>query len=126
MPKLLDGFQGGVFESFVSESVPHAGVTETEKPVVVLKDTGLTQTILLNSAPPLSEVTDLHNRVLVKCAADTRCQSLPLHRVCLKSKYVTGDVTVGIVDKTPIESVSVYRVTVMGYGIVRNSAQRLM
>ncbi len=32
-------------------------------------------------------------------------QSLPLHRVCLTSKYVTGDVTVGIVDKIPVEGV---------------------
>ncbi len=43
--------------------------------------------------------------MLVESIGDTGCQSLPLHRVCLKSKYVIGDVTVGIVDKIPIEGV---------------------
>ncbi len=81
------------------------GVAESEKPVVVLRDTGAAQTVMINSVLPLSVDTDLHKNVLVECIGDTEYQSLPLHSVCLKSKYVTGDVTVGIVDKIPVEGV---------------------
>ncbi len=67
---------------------------KSEKPLVVLRDTGAAQTVMLNSVLPLSVDTDLHKSVLVECIGDTEYQSLPLHRVCLKSKYVSGDVTV--------------------------------
>ncbi len=105
VPKPLERFQGG--ESFVSEGrVSPVGVTESEKPVVVLRDTGAAQTVMLNSVLPQSVDTDLHKSALVECIGDTEYQSLPLHSVCLKSKYMTGiDVTVGIVDKIPVESV---------------------
>ncbi len=48
-------------------------------------------------------MTDLHRSVLGGCIGDTEYQSLPIHRVCLNSKYVSGDATFGIVDKIPIE-----------------------
>ncbi len=111
VPKLLQRFQGGVFES--SGSVSPVGVTESENPLVVLRDTGAAQTVMLNSVLALSVDTDLHKSVLVECIGDTEYQSLPLHRVCLKSKYVTGDVTVDIVDKIPVEGVHM----LLGYDI---------
>ena len=49
--------------------------------------------------------TQIYTRVLVECIVDTEYQSLPLHKVCLKSKYVTGDVTVGTMDRIPVEGV---------------------
>ncbi len=61
----------------------------------------------MNSVSPLSDDRDLHTIVLVGCIGDTGYQSLPLHRVCLKSKYVTGDVTVGILDKIPVEGIHI-------------------
>ncbi len=55
-----------MFESFVSQgSVSPVGVTESEKPVVVLRDTGAAQTVMLNSVLPLSEGKDLHKSGLV-------------------------------------------------------------
>ena len=39
----------------------------------------------------LSDDSDLYRSVLVDCIGDTGYQSLPLHKVCLKSKYVPGD-----------------------------------
>ena len=60
---------------------------------------------MLTSVLPLSVDIDIHRSVLVECIEDTEYQSLPLHKVCLNSKYVTGDVTVGIVDKIPVEGV---------------------
>ncbi len=105
VPKPLERFQGGVFESLSLKAVSPVAVTETEKPVVVLRHTGAAQTAMLNSVLPLSVDTDLHKFVLVECIGDEEYQSLPLHKVCPKSKYVTGDVTVGIVDKIPVEGV---------------------
>ncbi len=61
--------------------------------------------LMLNSVLPLSVDTDLHKSVLVECISDTKYQFLPLHKVCLKSKYVTGDATVGIADEIPGEGV---------------------
>ncbi len=78
---------------------------KTEKPVVVLSGAGAAQTVILNTVLPLSVDTDLDKNMLVECTEDTDYQSVPLHKVCLKSKYVTGDVTVGIVDKIPVEGV---------------------
>ncbi len=53
-----------MFESFVSESrVSPVAVTKTEKPVVVLSDTGAAQTVMLNHVLPLSDDTDLHKSV---------------------------------------------------------------
>ncbi len=57
---------------------------------------------VLNSVLPLSVDTDLHKSVLVESIGDTEYQSLPLGKECLKSKHVTGDVTVGIMDKIPL------------------------
>ncbi len=59
----------------------------------------------MKSILPLFVDTDLHKTVLVEYIGDAEYQSLPLHSLCLKSKYVTGDMTVGIVDKIPVESV---------------------
>ncbi len=54
---------------------------------------------------PHCDDTDLHKSVLVECIWDTGYLPLPFHRVCLKSKYVTGDETVGVLDKIPVEGV---------------------
>ncbi len=75
-----------MFGNFVSEgSVSPVGVTETEKPVAVLRDTGAAQIVMLNSVLTLSVDTHLHKSVFVECIGDTEYQSLPLHEVCLKS-----------------------------------------
>ncbi len=87
-------------------AVSHKWVTETEKIVIVLRDRSEAQTGGLKDVLPLSDDTDMLKSMLVECIGDTGYQSLPLHRVCLKSKYVTGDVTVGTVDKIPIEDAS--------------------
>ncbi len=66
----------------------------------------------------LSDDTDLHKSVLVECIGDTEYQSLPSHKVCLKSKYVTDDVTVGIVDKIPVNGVDMLLMNDIGGGQV--------
>ncbi len=73
VPKPLERFQGGVFESFISEgSVSPGGVREIDKLMLVLRDTGAAQTVMLNSVLPLSEDSNLHKSVLVECIG--RCR----------------------------------------------------
>ncbi len=68
VPKPLERFQGDVFESFVSEgSMSPVVVTESEKPVIELRDMGAAQTVILKNVLSLSVDTDLHKSVLVEC-----------------------------------------------------------
>ena len=88
MPKPLKRFQGGVLESFVSEgNVSPVGVTEIEKPVFVLRDTGAAQTVRLNSMLPLSVDTDLHKSVLSVLGI----QSINYHNTKLTSEVQICD-----------------------------------
>ena len=64
--------------------VSNAGVTETEKTLVVLRDMGAVQTVLLKDVLPLLNDTYMHKHVLVVCIGYTGYQSLLLHRVCMK------------------------------------------
>ncbi len=68
--------------SLIQGSVSPVGVTETNAPVVVHRDTGAAQTVMLNSVLLLSVDTNLHTSVVVECIGDTEYQSLPLHKVC--------------------------------------------
>ncbi len=51
--------------------------------------------------------TDLDKCVLAEYIGDTEYQSLQLHKACLKSKFMTSDVTVGIVDRIPVEGLQI-------------------
>ncbi len=79
--------------------------TGSENSITVLRCTCDAQSLPLKGVLPVTDETDLHKNVLVEGAGDTGCQSLPLHRVCLKSKYVSGDVTVSIVHKRLIDGI---------------------
>ena len=66
------------------------------------------QSLLLKGVLATTDETDLHKSVIVQCIGDTGYQSLPLHRVCRKSRYVSGDVTVDFIDKIPIDGVDMF------------------
>ncbi len=105
MSKSLQRFVGSMLENFVSEGSVCNNETGSEEPITVFRDTGAAQSLLLKGVLSLTEETDLHKSVLVESVDDTGYQSLPLHRVLLKSKYVSGAVTVAFVDKIPIDGV---------------------
>ena len=89
---------GGIFENFVSESSVCENETGSDKNYCVKGHRCCTE-FGLQGVLPLTDETDLHKIVLVECVGDTCYQSIPLHRVCLMSNFVSGNVTVGIVDK---------------------------
>ena len=94
------------FGSFLSEgSVSFVDNLGEEKPIVVLRDTGAAQTVLLEGVLPLSENSSEHANVIVE-GVEGGYVSLPLHKLYLKTKFVTGPVSVGIIRKIPVEGVS--------------------
>ena len=89
-----------VTDGFVSLPDESCGV-----PVRILRDTGAAQSFLLSGVLPLSASTDTRTHVLIKGFEMTPLQ-VPLHRVCLSSELVHGDVVVGVCPSLPIQGIS--------------------
>ena len=71
----------------------------------MLRDTGATQSLLLESVLPLSEQTSTGANVLIQ-GVECGYISVPLHKIYIKSDLVSGDVTVGIRPTLPVKGVS--------------------
>ncbi|KAJ8026339.1 hypothetical protein HOLleu_34157 [Holothuria leucospilota] len=74
------------------------------KPVVILRDTGASQTVLVEGVIPLSEASSRNASALVR-GLDGNYIPAPLHKVFLTSDLVKGSVTVAIVPQIPVEGV---------------------
>ena len=74
-------------------------------PVRILRDTGAAQSFMLSGVLPLSDSTYTGTHVLVRGFEMTPVQ-VPLHRVCLSSKLVKGDVVVGVRQGLPVPGIS--------------------
>lgn len=75
------------------------------KPVKILRDTGASQSLLIDGILPLSEQTSSGDSVLLQ-GVELGFVKVPLHCIYLKSDLVTGPVTVGIRPELPVEGVS--------------------
>ena len=71
----------------------------------ILRDTGASQSFILRDLLPLSEKTATGSSVLVQ-GIGMGSMKVTLHRVCLKSDLVCGDVVVGVRSSFPIPSVN--------------------
>ena len=101
--KIKEEYLPFISEGFVSLS----GDSSDQQPIKikVLRDTGATQSLLLEGVLPLSEQTSTGANVLIQ-GVECGFISVPLHRICLKSDLVSGDVTVGIRPTLPVKGVS--------------------
>ncbi|XP_065894244.1 uncharacterized protein [Dysidea avara] len=78
----------------------------TEKvPINVLRDTGATQSLLLDSVLPFSDQTSAGVSVLLQ-GVEMGVISVPLHVVSLQSDIVSGVVAVGLRPSLPVKGVS--------------------
>lgn len=94
--KQTDGYDGK-YNSFTSEgSVSLFSKPEHETPIEILKDTGATQSILLEGILPLSDQSSMGAKVLIQGVDCGEIIMVPLHYVNLKYDIVTGTVTVGL------------------------------
>ena len=92
------------YRSFLSKGqVSPISLDDESKPVVILRDTGAAQSLMLASllTMPLSSSVN----ALIQ-GIEGNYVPVPLHRVNLKSELVNGPVTVGVVSSLPIEGVT--------------------
>ena len=75
-------------------------------PVKILRDTGASETFVLQSVFPFSPVSDTGTRILV-CGIGLNTFAVPLHRLVLQWDLVQGEVVVGVRPSLPVEGVSV-------------------
>ena len=95
------------FESFISRgSIKNEKKDGGEKSVVILRDTGASQTLMSSSILQVREKASEDDSVLIKGVGGDY-KPVPLQKVYLKSDLVTGPVEVGIVSEIPVEGVDV-------------------
>ena len=93
------------FESFISRgSIKNEKKDGGEKSVVILRDTGASQTLMSSSVLKVREKASEGDSVLIKGVGGDY-KPVPLQKVYLKSDLVTGPVEVGIVSEIPVEGV---------------------
>ena len=90
-----------MYKKFISEG--SVVVDGKECPVVVLRDTGASQSLLLGKAGECKG-TFLHTYVLIK-GVGGEFTSVPMYQVTLRSKVVSGLVSVGVVTSLPVPGV---------------------
>ncbi|KAJ8049249.1 hypothetical protein HOLleu_01918 [Holothuria leucospilota] len=92
---------------FVSEGFISLDGNSAHPPVKIkiLRDTGATQSLLLDGVLPLSDSTSTGANVLIQ-GVECGFISVPLHKINLKSDLVSGSVIVGVRPTIPLKGVS--------------------
>ena len=93
------------YKPFMSQGFVCVGENSTPKPVCILRDTGASQSLLLEGVLPLSDETSTGSSVLLQ-GVELGLINVPLHNIHLKSDLVTGPVVVGVRPTLPFEGVS--------------------
>lgn len=93
------------FAPFLTEGTVALPNSDETVPVRILRDTGAGQSFLLEGLLPLSERTDTGTHVLVR-GLEMGFMEVPLHRIHLKSKLVSGEVVVGVRAMLPVSGVT--------------------
>ena len=95
---LREEFRPFVFNGLVS-------VDNEVHPIRILRDTGASQSLLLEGLLPLSEKTHTGSEVLIQ-GVELGLVKVPLHTIDLKSDLVSGTVVVGVRPTLPVKGVS--------------------
>ncbi|XP_062586991.1 uncharacterized protein LOC134248592 [Saccostrea cucullata] len=95
---LREEFKPFVFNGLVS-------VGTDSHPIRILRDTGASQSLLLEGVLPLSEKTHTGSEVLIQ-GVELGLMKVPLHVIDLKSDLVSGSVVVGVRPTLPVKGVS--------------------
>ena len=91
---------GGESNPFISNGFVSAGAGERQAPICILRDTGASQSLLVEDALPLSHKTATSSQVLIQ-GIEFGIIPVPLHR----SDLVSGPVTVGVRHTLPFKGV---------------------
>ena len=93
------------FKAFVSEGIVSLDSRSSPVPIKILRDTGATQSLLLQGVLPLSVSTSTGEGVIAQ-GIEGGCVNVPLHKVNLVSDLVIGSVVLGTRPTLPIKVVS--------------------
>ena len=77
---------------------------EAGTPVVILRDTGATQSLMVENGMSFPPDSAVNAKVLIQ-TVDGNYMSVPLYRVDLKCDLVSGPVTVGVVPELPMAGI---------------------
>ena len=97
----LRDFKPFIHEGFVS--MP--GDESCKRRILVLRDTGASQSLLLEGILPLSSDTFTGNKVLVR-GVEMGEISVPLHTIQLDTELISGTVVVGVQPALPIDGIA--------------------
>ena len=90
------------FISKATVSIP--GLVGAQTPVVVMRDTGASQSLLLKDKLPQEANTYTGSDVLIQ-GVDLEVMNIPLHRIQIQSNLVSGPVIVGVRHSLPVQGV---------------------
>lgn len=93
------------YRPFLSQGFVYSSNPDEAKPVQILRDTGASQTLLLERALKLSESTFTGDFVLLQ-GVELGVIKVPLHKIYIKSELVNGPVIVGVRPTLPVKGVS--------------------
>ena len=80
---------------------PHGGPVE----VSILRDTGASQSLLLQNKLPKGVIEATRETVMIEGISGKRVK-IPLFKISLKSQWKNGPIQVGVVDKLPMKGIS--------------------
>ena len=100
-----DGVVKGNFEPFIHDGfVSLSSDFDNATPIKILRDTGASHSLLLVDTLPFSDLSYSGANVLLK-GIDSDFVQVPRHNIHLKSRLVSGPVTVGVRSSLPTEGI---------------------
>ena len=94
------------YKPFISEGVVSlVGDENSSQKVKILRDTGATQSLMLDSVLPLTENSLTGANVLIS-GVEMGVLEVPLHEVNIKSSLINGNIVIGMRPSLPVEGIS--------------------
>ena len=94
------------YKPFISEGVVSlVGDENSSQKVKILRDTGATQSLMLDSVLPLTENSFTGANVLIS-GVEMGILEVPLHEVNIKSSLINGKIVIGMRPSLPVEGIS--------------------
>ena len=94
------------YKPFISEGVVSlVGDENSSQKVKILRDTGATQSLMLDSVLPLTENSFTGANVLIS-GVEMGVLEVPLHEVNIKSSLINGNIVIGMRPSLPVEGIS--------------------
>ena len=94
------------YKPFISEGVVSlVGDENSSQKVKILRDTGATQSLMLDSVLPLTKKSFTGANVLIS-GVEMGILEVPLHEVNIKSSLINGNIVIGMRPSLPVEGIS--------------------